>query len=141
VIQPVVKPDAVEAGKPAVVGEAHVAFLTADGGFALHEAVSLTGPQSAGANTLNDTLVLKGASLVDVCTAMIELVLVLGDCGTLLESRGLLRSSLSKAKSGGQCEKSDANEREFHGVSPGGGGVCLLLWPFRAHIHADTGCR
>jgi hypothetical protein len=32
---------------------------------------------------------------------MVELVLVLGDSGALLDSRNLLRSSLSKAKGGG----------------------------------------
>jgi len=100
--------------------------------------VSLSRPESAAANTLGDTIALKGASLVDVCAAMIELVLVHRDCGTLRGSWCLLRSSLSKAKSGGQCEKSDANEREFHGVSPGGGGFGLLLWPFRAHVLEDT---
>ena len=103
-IQPVVELHTVEAGKPAIVGEAHVPFLAADGGFTLHEAVSLRGPESASANTLDDPLALEGASLVDVCTAMVELVLVLGDCGALVRGRSLLRSSLSKAKSGGQCE-------------------------------------
>jgi hypothetical protein len=134
----VVEPNAVEAGKPPVVSEAHVPFLAADGGFALHQAVSLRWPERASADTLRDPLVLEGASLIDVCGAMIELVLVLGDCGAKLRCRSRLRSSLSKAKSGGQCENPDANEREFHGVSPGGGGFGLLLWPFRAHVHEDT---
>jgi hypothetical protein len=140
VIQPVVEPDSVKAGKPTVVGEAHVSFLTADGGFTLHEAVSLTRPESAGARALCDAIALEGASLIEVCTA-IKLVLALGYSGALRGRWSLLRSSLSKAKSGGQCKESYANEREFHGVSPGGGGVCLLLWPFRAHIHEDTRCR
>jgi hypothetical protein len=86
------------------VREAHVPFLAADGSFTLHKAVSLAGPESAGAHALGDTVALKCASLVDVCTAMVELVLVLGDCGALRGSWCLLRSSLSKAKGGGQCE-------------------------------------
>jgi len=96
----VVEPDAVEAGKPAVVGEAHVPFLAADGGFTFHEAVSLARAESASANTLGDAFVLEGASLVDVRAAMVEL-LVLGECGALRGSWSLLRGSLSKAKSGG----------------------------------------
>jgi hypothetical protein len=99
VIQPVIELDAVEAGEPTAVGETHVAFLAADGGFALHEAMGLSGPESASASALGYAIALKGASLVDVCTAMVELRLVVGDGGTLL--RSLLRSSLSKAKSGG----------------------------------------
>jgi len=101
VIQAVVEANAVEAGKAAVVGEAHVALLTADGGFAPHEAVSLAGAQRAISHAHGDPLVLEGASLVDVCTAMVELVLVLGYSGALIRSRSLLRSSLSKAKGGG----------------------------------------
>jgi hypothetical protein len=103
-IQPVIELHAIEARKTAVVSEAHVTFLAADGGFTTHKAVSLAGAERAIAHAHCDPLVLEGASLVDVCTAMIELVLVLGDGGALLESRSLLRSSLSKAKSGGQCE-------------------------------------
>jgi len=101
VIQAVIELDAVEAGKASVVGEAHVPFLAADGGFTLHEAMGLAGAESAGAHSLNNALVLEGTSLVDVCAAMIELRLVLGDCGAKLRSRSLLRSGLSKAKSGG----------------------------------------
>jgi len=101
VIEPVVEANAVEAGKAAVVGEAHVAFLAADGGFALHEAVSLPGAERAIANAHGDAVVLEGASLVDVCAAMVELVLILGDSGALCGSWSLLRSSLSKAKGGG----------------------------------------
>ena len=62
VIEPVVEANAVEAGKPAVVSGAHVPFLATDGGFALHEAVGLSRPESASANTLCDPLVLEGAS-------------------------------------------------------------------------------
>jgi len=136
-----IEPDAVKAGKPAVVSEAHVPFLTTDGGFTLHKAVSLVRPESASTNTLSDPSALVSTSQVYVCAAMIELVLVHRDCGALRGSWCLLRSSLSKAKSGGQCEKSDANKREFHGVSPGGGGFGLLLWPFRAHVLEDTRYR
>lgn len=101
VIQAVVEPDAVEAGKPAVVSEAHVPFLTADGGFTLHEAVSLAGPEFTSTHTLTDPSALVSTSQVDVCAAMIELVLIHRDCGALRGSWCLLRSSLSKAKSGG----------------------------------------
>ena len=100
-VQAMVEPDTVKAGEAAVVGESHVAFLTADGGFTLHEAMSLAGPESARTHAVCDPLVLEGASLFDVCGALVELVLVHGDCGTLLKSRSLLRSSLSKAKGGG----------------------------------------
>ena len=101
VIEPVIETHAVEVSQAAIVGEAHVPFLATDGGFALHEAVGLSRPESASANTLCDPLVLEGASLVDARDAMVELRLVLGDSGALLESWSLLRSSLSKAKSGG----------------------------------------
>lgn len=101
-IQPVVEANAVEVGEPSVVSKAHVALLAADGGFTLHEAVSLAGAERAIAHAHRDSPVLEGASLVDICAAMVELVFMLGDlCGALLESRSLLRSSLSKAKSGG----------------------------------------
>ena len=101
VIEPVIETHAVEVSQAAIVGEAHVPFLAADGGFTLHEAMGLAGAESAGAHSLNNALVLEGTSLVDVCAAMIELRLVLGDCGAKLRSRSLLRSGLSKAKSGG----------------------------------------
>ena len=139
VIEPVVEANAVEAGEPSAVSEAHVPFLTADGSFTTHQAVSLPGPERAIAYAHGDPLVLEGTSLVDVGTAMVELVLVHGDCGALLRCRCLLRSGLSEANGRGQCENPDANEREFHGVSPGGGGFYLLLWPFRAHVLEDTG--
>ena len=103
-IQPVVELHTVEAGKPAIVGEAHVPFLAADGGFTTHKAVSLAGAERAIAHAHCDPLVLEGASLGDVCAAMLALRLVHGDCGALRGSWSLLRSSLSKAKSGSQCE-------------------------------------
>jgi hypothetical protein len=47
------------------------------------------------------------------------------------------RSGLAKANGGGKCEKSDAKQRNFHGVSPWEAAVCCYV-PIRAHIHKDT---
>jgi hypothetical protein len=101
VIEPVIETHAVEVSQAAIVGEAHVPFLATDGSFTPHEAVSLAGAERAIAHAHGDAFVLEGASLVDARDAMVELRLVLGDSGALLESWSLLRSSLSKAKSGG----------------------------------------
>ena len=82
VVEPVVEPDAVKAGEAAMAGEAHVALLAADGGFAPLQARSLTGVEPSSVNALGDALLLMRASLVD------------GD-GVVL---GGLRSGLSKTK-------------------------------------------
>lgn len=86
VIQPVVEANAVEVGEAPVVGEAHVPFLAADGGFTAHQTVSLPGPERAIAQTHGNPLVLEGAPLIDVCAAMLELVLVLRDSGPCMRA-------------------------------------------------------
>jgi hypothetical protein len=101
-IEPVVEPDTVNAGEAAVVSEAHVALLMADQGLAVHEPMGLSGAERAAANALGDAMALDGATAVDVCAALLEVMRAIdGDSGALPESRSLLRSSLSEAKGGG----------------------------------------
>jgi hypothetical protein len=106
-VEAVVEPHAVKVSEMAISGGAHVSFLAADGGFAAFQASRLARIEAAGANSLSDALLLMFAALVDGG----GMALHRGGCGAA-------RGRLSKANGGGKCEKSDAKQRNFHGISP-----------------------
>jgi hypothetical protein len=71
------------------------------------QACALAGIEPSALNALPDALLLVFASLVDVNVAVHGRWRRSG-CG----------HSLCKADGGSKCEKSDAKQRDFHGVSP-----------------------
>jgi hypothetical protein len=103
----VVEPGAIEMIQVPMAGGAHVALLAADGSFAALQACALAGIEPSALNALPDALLLVFASLVDVNVAVHGRWRRSG-CG----------HSLCKADGGSKCEKSDAKQRDFHGVSP-----------------------
>ena len=122
-VEAMIERDAVGAVQVAAIGSAHVSFLAPDGGFAAFEPASLARIEPAGSNALGDALLLVFASLVDGG----DVALHRRWCG------------LGKANGGTKCKKSDAKQRNFHGVSPWEAAVCFRCYvPIRAHIHKDT---
>lgn len=84
-----------------------MAFLAANGGFAAFQANGLARVEPAGPDALSDAMLLVLATLVD------------GGGMAVHGSRcGLGSPGLCKANGGGKCKKSDAKQRNFHGISP-----------------------
>ena len=104
VVEAVVQPDAIEVCQASSAAGAHAVFLAADRSFAAFQARALACVEASTADTLPDSLLLEIASLVD-------------GCGMALHRRGYW-CGLRKAKGGSKCQKSDAKQRNFHGVSP-----------------------
>jgi hypothetical protein len=82
-------------------------LLAANGSFAAFQTGGLTCVEPTGADALSNATLLMLASLVD-------------GCGMALHGYrcGLGSASLCKANGGSKCKKSNAKQRNFHGVSP-----------------------
>jgi hypothetical protein len=101
-VEAVIEPDAVGAGKMTAIGIAHMSFLAAYRGFAAFEVTCFGPGELATPYALRDAMLLKFTALVDG--------------GRMAWRRN--RSVLGNAEGGAECEKSDAKQRGFHGVSP-----------------------
>jgi hypothetical protein len=124
-IEAAVEPDAVRAGQVATVSGAHVALLSADGGFTAFQPNDLARVEPAGADAMSNAALLMYATLVDGGGVAMHG----GRCG-------LGNTGLRKANGGRKCEKSNAKQRNFHGVSPWEAAVCIFeLW---ADPHSHT---
>jgi hypothetical protein len=106
-IEAAVEPDAVYAGEAATVGCAHLALLASNGTFAAFQPNGLARVEPAGPDALSNATLLMLATLVDG-----------GGMAVHGDRRGLGNSGLCKADGGGKCKKSDAKQRNFHGISP-----------------------
>jgi hypothetical protein len=106
-IEATVEPDAVRAGQVATVSGTHVALLPANGGFTAFQPDGLACVKPAGADALSDAALLMYAALVDG-----------GGMAMHGGWRGLGNAGLCKANGGRKCKKSNAKQRNFHGVSP-----------------------
>jgi hypothetical protein len=106
-VEAVVQTDPIRTSETAAMGETHVAFLPADGGFAAFQAHCLARVEPATSNSLCDTLLLMFAALVDG-----------GGVALRRSSSRSVGNRLGNANGGGKCEKSDAKQRNFHGLSP-----------------------
>src|ERR1035438_2173352 len=102
-VEAMVEADTVTAGEATAIGGAHVALLTADGGFAALEAAGLACVEAATAAAPCDALLLELAALVD------------GGGVALCRGLSFNRSSLAEADGGSKCQKSDAKQGNFHG--------------------------
>jgi hypothetical protein len=94
--------DAVWAREMTAVGCAHVSFFAANRGFAALQMARFAPVELAASFALRDAMLLKGTALVD------------GGRMAWRRNGGVL----SDAEGGAKCEKSDAKQRGFHGVSP-----------------------
>jgi hypothetical protein len=90
------------------MGGAHMSLLAADGYFAAFQVTSFAPGELSTPHALCDAMLLKRTALVD------------GGRMAWRRNRGIL----GEAEGGAQCEKSDAKQRGFHGVSPCEAAIC-----------------
>jgi hypothetical protein len=103
-VEAVIETNAIDVIEAPMAGSPHVPLLAANRGFAAFQAGALAGIEPAALDALPDALQLECASLVD-------------GSGVALHGRRC-GCYLRKANGGSKCEKSDAKQRDFHGVSP-----------------------